>query len=119
MSISSPPPVKNKAYTPLRRQSSSLYSTSSSGLKARYNLPPASPSYIGLGGLPSYPNLGGTYDLGGGGGGGFGMDGLAGEKSDYGNGGKVVDVLRGGLDKMRRGLADAGKLDKSWSLVWG
>ncbi len=47
------------------------------------------------------------------------MDGLAGEKSDYGNGGKVVDVLRGGLDKMRRGLADAGKLDKSWSLVWG
>ena len=44
--------------------------------------------------------------------------GLEGDSEGKETGRAVVDRLRAGLEKMRRGVGDAGKLDKSWSLVW-
>lgn len=50
-----------------------------------------------------------------GGGRGGGMGGFP-ETSE---GEKVVDAMRNRLDRLKRGLVDAARLDRSWSLVWG
>ena len=47
------------------------------------------------------------------------MDGLSGNGDGASKGEKGLEVMRVGLDRFGRGLRDAGKLDKSWSLVWG
>ena len=116
-----PPPVRNKAYTPLRRQSSNLYPTPPSGPKARYNLPPVSPSHLGgMGSSPALPHPGaGGYTVGAGlgfGKSGFEADGM---ENGRGKGEKILERVRAGLERVTRGLNDASRLDKSWSLVWG
>ncbi len=46
------------------------------------------------------------------------MNGFAGG-DDSGKGGNAMELVRGALERIGRGLGDAGKLDKSLSLVWG
>lgn len=112
--LGGPPPNlpsnTNKAYTPLRRPSQNLYNTpTSASSKARYNLPSPSPSYLS-------PNVNtGTYfqqprnsiDLS--------EEGLGG---GAGSGGWAGDV-RSAFERMRAGLRDGLKLDRSLNLVWG
>ena len=52
---------------------------------------------------------------------GFGKSGFEGNgiESASGQGEKILEVVRGGLERFTRGLRDASRLDKSLSLVWG
>ena len=52
---------------------------------------------------------------------GFGKSGFEGNgiESAYSRGEKILEVVRGGLERFTRGLRDASRLDKSLSLVWG
>lgn len=113
----------NKAYTPLRRPSQTLYNTpQSSGSKARYTLP--SPSPIGVGSSSN----GGLYvnTAGNGGHGGsyfpsgstrssidLGDEPLAQQRRHWTRHGRV------GMERMKMGLRDGLKLDRSLGLVWG
>ncbi|EIW70754.1 hypothetical protein TREMEDRAFT_61261 [Tremella mesenterica DSM 1558] len=103
-------PPSNKTYTPLRRQSSGLYATPQSGTKVRYPMPsPNLTPYADGSPLPVYPSYPSSN-------GGYGVpDGP--ELSIQGNN-PVLAVVRHGLDGLRLGLADAARLDRSWSLVW-
>jgi hypothetical protein len=136
-------PTKNTAYTPLRRPSANLYPGSSNGYSyggapgagsgAKYTLPSLSPGYSGInltpqpstgtGGGSAYAPAQGYFQNGGSGGGGLGVFDLGDEPSKAKSWSEwsVEDVMantRGGLEKFRRGLEDALRLDRSFSLVW-
>lgn len=115
----STPPRTNTAYQPLRRGSSNLYSTPQSGAKARYNVPSPSPGlgvntgYLSPNGYgASSPGFGstGAYDLTG--------DPLA-DGLGRGGGSDWMGVARTGVERFKKGLSDAGRVDRSVSLVWG
>lgn len=110
----STPPKQNTAYRPLRRPSQTLYATPQSGAKPRYSLPSPSPGLTvntaghGLGG--NGYGFGGAYDL----------------TPDYGTGSSsksgpidYIGNVRGVLDRLRRGLEDACRIDKSLTMVFG
>lgn len=111
----------NKSYTPLRRPSQTLYNTpqsSSSAIgKARYKLPSPSP---GLGAGQLYVNTapqGNDYfparssiDLGD-------DDALYGQGTSSSRQDWIRQV-RYGLERMKMGLRDGLKLDRSLGLVW-
>ena len=121
--VISTPPKSNTAYTPLRRPSQNLYATPQSGIKARYNLP--SPS---LGLSPGLTVNTAGYGTGGNGSNGYGFGGAYDLSHDYPaesssrRGSESVDYMgnvRGTLDKLRRGLEDACRIDKSLTMVVG
>lgn len=109
----------NNAYTPLRRPSQTLYNTpQGSATKARYKMPSPSPGmsqgqgqgqlYVNTTASGSYFPARNSIDLG----------------DDYSRGGRTgaddsVRRIRYGLERMRMGLRDGLKLDRSLSLVWG
>lgn len=119
----------NKAYTPLRRPSQTLYNTpqSSSASKARYKLPSPSPSAglyvntasshgVGAGvGQGGYFPARNSVDLGDGI--GYGEADASGSAS--GTTAEWARHVRYGLERMRMGLRDGLKLDRSLGLVWG
>lgn len=111
-------PNVNKAYTPLRRPSQTLYNTpQSSSSKARYNLPSPSPAgpnsglYVntgpssGIGGQGYFPSARSSIDLG--------DEAFPTRSHDW------AKYVRVGLERMRMGLRDGLKLDRSLGLVWG
>lgn len=129
----------NKTYTPLRRQSSGLYAsqTPASGQRARYNLPspspviiPSSPGYTrrpsagGYGpaspGQGYFPPNGNTLGLGGYGNGHSYSDGAGGGSGAGWEDGVqgVVKLVRVSLGRLGKGLEDAARMDRSWTLVW-
>lgn len=123
-------PTVNKAYTPLRRQSNTLYPTPGSGPRARYSISSPSNSFVGASptgngaaAAPSFdPGVGGFGGFGGANGNGYpsrGGDSFEGygDKSDLPQ--RYLRLLRDGVDKFRRGAEDALRLDRSWNLVWG
>lgn len=101
----------NKAYAPLRRQSSGLYATPQSGQRARYSLPSPSltPNTHASGASFLHPSLGsnpnGAYDIGEE---HFGLDVRTG----------VLAAVRVELDGFKQGFSDAIRLERSFSLVW-
>lgn len=127
-------PTINTAYTPLRRPSTGLYGTppgANGGLKARYKMPSPSPSFSGPSGLPGAtspglaPNGYGMYTGGGGGAGAasaaYDLSGNGGFGSGSSRDDLMGTILRGAkraAENLRRGLEDAVRLDRSFSLVW-
>ncbi|CAD6583257.1 MAG: hypothetical protein TREMPRED_003512 [Tremellales sp. Tagirdzhanova-0007] len=114
-----PPPVRNKAYTPLRRQSSNLYPTPPSGPKARYNLPPVSPSHLGgMGSSPALPHPGaGGYTVGAGlgfGKSGFEADGM---ENGRGKGEKILERIGQELEFGVGGCLYSPSDVELWNLV--
>ncbi|WWC61742.1 uncharacterized protein I303_104327 [Kwoniella dejecticola CBS 10117] len=137
----------NKAYTPLRRQSANLYPDTANnnnnanygGRSApRYSIPQSSPLNLG-GPSSSSTSTYNVYGGGGGGGGGLGSpgynstgtgtfdlnfdfnstSGLPGSDS-WGDASQVAVTrrLREWGEHLIMGLKDAGKLTRSWELVW-
>ncbi|KAK8864305.1 hypothetical protein IAR55_001552 [Kwoniella newhampshirensis] len=121
----SPPSTSstNKAYTPLRRQSTNLYATNtpSSGPRARYKIPSPLPSPANVG--SSSAGYGFTA---GGGGGGYGYSGGMGSglgvdewiESGEGAGGGWRGIVKKGLERFKLGFRDAVRLERSCNLVW-
>ncbi|WVR07146.1 hypothetical protein IAU60_004187 [Kwoniella sp. DSM 27419] len=127
----------NKAYTPLRRQSSGLYpgggatQSPSGGPRARYAIPQPSPGLGGGGALglsPGYgPGLGVapnglTYGLAGGIADDWPGAGLSSAHPSGVGSGSAADwmmAVRSALESTAAGTRDAVKLDRSWALVSG
>lgn len=118
----STPPKSNTAYKPLRRTSSNLYPTSQTGSKPRYSLPspslglPTNSAGYGYGGNGSGNGnvngygFGGTYDL---------TEGFGSGSSGYPISVDYMAIVRGVLDRFKRGMEDACRLDKSLTMVFG
>jgi hypothetical protein len=98
----------NKAYTPLRRPSQTLYNTPTSLSKPRYALPSPSLNYLS-------PNQGQAQS-------GY-VQRPSIDLSDEGyEQGGVEGLMKGvkfGLERFKMGLRDGLKLDRSLTLVWG
>jgi hypothetical protein len=104
-----PPSNRNKAYTPLRRQSSNLYGTPPGQMKPRYNLPSPSPGlsvHTGYNSNQVFPFP--TPHQGN-----YGAFEGQGDWKDT-----SLSLFRTNVDYSRRGFNDALRMDRSWGLVW-
>ncbi|WWC70333.1 uncharacterized protein I206_104283 [Kwoniella pini CBS 10737] len=102
----------NKAYTPLRRQSSNLYPDNGVGggrNVPRYSIPQSSPLNLGgMNNLRNGLNSTGIYDLS--------SNSIS--EIEIGNGEYWIKKIREIIEHLIMGLKDACKLQRSWELVW-